>query len=390
MTTSEQETAIARRPKYMELRELIRQQILSGQLPAGSAILTEPEMARRHGVSISTVKEALKDLVKDGLITRVRGRGTFVNADLRQSQTILPLLTPVLGNGLTREFYLGYEERSVSLGLSTVLWSTRQILEGQSDDWSRHPLMKDIKALAIIAAGSGREAHEQDLRVIRSLLDAGKKVVVVDQYLTDLTGDKTNVIFLGAQNLPPMHELGRHLIETGRKRLGFVGLADAWYTQQQRLAGLSLAAAEHLGKVRLHDPLLLDKSVMDLHSRNYESLPRAVRENIVAYAHQCDAVCAANDLIAALVVRVLRESRIDVPEECAVTGFDDSEIASATTPPLTSVRQPFHRMGACAVDLLLALRAGTISGPARWLVDSTVVLRESSRPASSRAEGKGH
>lgn len=373
-----------RRPKYMELREQIRRQIEAGSLRPGSAIQTEPELARRHSVSISTVKEALKDLVEDGLIVRVRGRGTFVSQNVRKTQTVLPLLTPLLGSGLTRSFYLGYEERSVSLGLSTVLWSTRQILEGDPGEWGQHPLLRDIQALAIITSGAGEEAVKQDTYVVSSLLKAGKKVVLVDQDLPNIEGDLKNVLYLGTRNLDAMLQLGRHLIAQGCRRIGFVGIQAGCYTQEQRFLGLRLAAALAQEHVEVLDPLMMDGPFMELHNRDFDSLPEQGMERMVAYARNCDAVCAVNDLMAALVLRVLRRRGVEVPKDCAVTGFDDSEIASTTHPPLTTVRQPFREMGACAVDLVMALHDGKLRGFARWIVEPTLVLRESSNFTRSK------
>lgn len=370
----------ARLPKYMELRDRIRRQIESGKLPPGSAIPTEPELAKRHQVSVSTVKEALKDLVKEGLITRVRGRGTFVREDLRSARTVLPLLTPMLGQGLTREFYAGYEERSLEHGRSTMLYSTRQLLEGPLESWQDHPVLKGTHSFTMIASAVGQDAYERDLRVVRSLLAAGKNVIVVDQFLPDISSDEQHIIFLGARNFDAMREVGRHLVQTGRKRFGFVGITDGGYTQQQRLSGLYLAAIDSGGAARVEEPLLLDKELVDAPLANGEVLPKADAERIVAYGRKCDALCAVNDGIAALTIRALRERGLAVPQDCAVTGFDDSEIASATTPPLTTVRQPFRQMGHSAVDLLLGLESGRLRGPARWIVESTLVVRESSQP----------
>lgn len=368
----------ARQPKYMELRELIRSQIISGSLEPGNAIETEQELARHHRVSVSTVKEALKDLVKDGLIVRVRGRGTFVSESLRKKEVLLPLLTPVLGSGLTRSFYLGYEERSVRLGLSTVLWSTRQCLESENGDHTRHKLIKDIQALAMIATSINDDPQGAEVRFIGALLAAGKKVVVVDQELSGIPGDQSGLIFLRTQNLEPMFDIGKHLVDQGYCRIGFLGMDTRCYTQAQRIAGLRLAIAQSRGAAQLVEPLLLGGPFMDLHHQSYDQLPHEYTERVLRYARTCDALCVVNDLMAAVTVRLLRDGGVRVPHECAVTGFDDSEIASTTNPPLTTVRQPFRRMGACAVDLLIGLQDGRLSGPGCWVMESQVVIRSSS------------
>jgi DNA-binding GntR family transcriptional regulator len=60
------------------VRDLLGERIASGHLPAGSRLPPEPELASELGVSRATLREALRSLEDDGLLTRTRGAGTFV------------------------------------------------------------------------------------------------------------------------------------------------------------------------------------------------------------------------------------------------------------------------------------------------------------------------
>ncbi|SFQ51326.1 GntR family transcriptional regulator [Amycolatopsis arida] len=63
-------------PKHAQLREILRRTVES-ELPPGAAIPSERELAERYGVSRLTVRSAIGKLVEEGLLTRVRGKGTF-------------------------------------------------------------------------------------------------------------------------------------------------------------------------------------------------------------------------------------------------------------------------------------------------------------------------
>lgn len=63
---------------YLQLGSDIRQKILSGEYPIGSKIPTEQELCDKYDVSRITVRRAIQDLVEDGLLEKVRGKGTFV------------------------------------------------------------------------------------------------------------------------------------------------------------------------------------------------------------------------------------------------------------------------------------------------------------------------
>jgi GntR family transcriptional regulator len=66
-------------PLYYQLQQQLREAIETGRLPANSALPTEPELANQVGVSRFTVRQAMEQLVRDGLIRRERGRGTFIS-----------------------------------------------------------------------------------------------------------------------------------------------------------------------------------------------------------------------------------------------------------------------------------------------------------------------
>ena len=65
-------------PLYYQIREDIREKIGSGDYPANSMIPSEAELCEIYGVSRVTVRRAVLDLVQEGLLTRGKGKGTFV------------------------------------------------------------------------------------------------------------------------------------------------------------------------------------------------------------------------------------------------------------------------------------------------------------------------
>jgi LacI family transcriptional regulator len=67
------------------------------------------------------------------------------------------------------------------------------------------------------------------------------------------------------------------------------------------------------------------------------------------------AVFVASDTMAAGAMRVLRAAGLTVPQDISIVGFDDTSIASAVEPALTTVRQPIERLGAMAVDVLVGI-----------------------------------
>ncbi|WP_369973616.1 GntR family transcriptional regulator [Prauserella sp. PE36] len=79
-------------PKHTQLREILRRMV-ERELPPGSAIPSERELAERYDVSRLTVRTAIGKLVDEGLLSRVRGKGTFTAAGRMELQLYLMSFT---------------------------------------------------------------------------------------------------------------------------------------------------------------------------------------------------------------------------------------------------------------------------------------------------------
>lgn len=65
-------------PLYAQIIDGLREEIRSGQLSQGSRLPTERELAEKYDVSIITIRRAMEELCKQGLVVRKQGKGTFV------------------------------------------------------------------------------------------------------------------------------------------------------------------------------------------------------------------------------------------------------------------------------------------------------------------------
>ncbi|HEU5426059.1 MAG TPA: LacI family DNA-binding transcriptional regulator [Actinocrinis sp.] len=90
-----------------------------------------------------------------------------------------------------------------------------------------------------------------------------------------------------------------------------------------------------------------------------------------------DGVFVANDLMALGAVLALRDVGRRVPEDVAVIGFDDSNVALMSRPPLTTIRQPLEDMAAQMARLLLTHIDNPESKPTSVIFEPTLVVRKS-------------
>jgi DNA-binding LacI/PurR family transcriptional regulator len=89
------------------------------------------------------------------------------------------------------------------------------------------------------------------------------------------------------------------------------------------------------------------------------------------------ALFAYNDISAIGAIRAFQESGFRVPQDISVVGFDDIPAAAFHYPSLTTVRQPLHKMGEIAVEILIARIDGQKEWPREVSVQPEIVQRES-------------
>jgi DNA-binding LacI/PurR family transcriptional regulator len=92
-----------------------------------------------------------------------------------------------------------------------------------------------------------------------------------------------------------------------------------------------------------------------------------------------DGIFAMGDVIALGALSALHGRGVSVPQRVKIVGFDGTQLSRFASPPLTTVAQPFEKMGETCVDMLLALLNGEKVAPRNVLLPPTLVERESSR-----------
>lgn len=98
-------------------------------------------------------------------------------------------------------------------------------------------------------------------------------------------------------------------------------------------------------------------------------------QQLLTSAPDIDAVFVASDLMADGALAAIERAGLRVPDDIAVGGFDDSPVAAAARPPLTTIRQPWNRISEMMVRQLLAQIDG--EGPATVILPTELVVRES-------------
>ncbi len=184
----------------------------------------------------------------------------------------------------------------------------------------------------------------------------------------------TEVSYVDVDNRQGAHSAVAHLISGGRRVVATITGPQDMAAGTDRLAGYRDALVEA--------GLESDAALVATGDFGQDSGAAAMTQ-LLAARPDIDGVFAASDLMAVGALSVLAAAGRRVPADVAVVGFDDSPVATSTTPRLTSVRQPIEAMGREVARLLVDAVDASDPVPRRVILATELVRRASSagRPA---------
>jgi HD-GYP domain-containing protein (c-di-GMP phosphodiesterase class II)/DNA-binding LacI/PurR family transcriptional regulator len=174
---------------------------------------------------------------------------------------------------------------------------------------------------------------------------------------------------LFADNVEGMQQLVLHFIQVhGSRRIAYIGgppnNQDALERYEAYVAALTASG------------IAVDTALVTRGDFTFNSGAFAARTLLLENDGGFDALIAANDDMALGAMQALREAGRKIPADIPVAGFDNNEMSTHSSPPLTTVSQSFDAQGAASVDLLLDRIAGK-DVPEKTVLPSSLIVRES-------------
>jgi LacI family transcriptional regulator len=329
--------------------------------------VTISQVAEHAGVSVGTVSnvvnrpERVSEATQERVREAIEALGWVPNgsaASLRAGKaTLVGLIVPDIRNPFFTEVARGAEDMAAANGEAIVVCNTDWLLAAERralDALAR----QRVRGVIINPAG-------EDERYLEWLVDRGIALVLLDHRRS--AGLVPAVI---VDDVLGGRLAGEHLLELGHRRIGLVNGPTSIPQCEDRRRGL-IDALTDAGRDAGSDFFELEVEAMDAPSG-----VGAVEKVLAAFSPT--AIFCTNDLLAIGVIRGLRQRGLRAPDDIAVIGYDDVELAAMTDPPLTTVNQPSYELGATAYELL---RRG--AEPEQRLFSPHLVERESTGPPRS-------
>ncbi|GAW51285.1 MULTISPECIES: LacI family DNA-binding transcriptional regulator [unclassified Nocardioides] len=160
----------------------------------------------------------------------------------------------------------------------------------------------------------------------------------------------------------------QYLFERGHRHIATIAGPAASDVAQQRLAGFH-AACRRLGLPTSDEVVVEGDWTRDS--------GRAATSRLLALPERPSAVYVANDLMAIGAIDATRAAGLRIPDDFAIIGNDDIEVASLVSPQLTTIRIPYRELGRVAGRLLLnRLGAGRLGARQTVLIEHSLVVRD--------------
>ncbi|NEM92513.1 LacI family DNA-binding transcriptional regulator [Galbitalea soli] len=313
-----------------------------------SNVLNRPEI-----VSPETAERVMQAIEKLGFVRNDAARQLKAG---RSNAIGLVLLDGA--NPFFTEMATAAEDGAARAGFSVIVGNSNEKKDRESGYLN---LFEEQRVRGILISPVGNVAPR-----LRRIRDHGIPVVLVDRTSPDSSFSSVSVddVTGGAVAVT-------HLIDSGRRRIAFVGGAMSIRQVSDRLQGARIAVG-----MRADVSLEVITTAALVVSEGREA-GRAIARRPAS--ERPDAIFAANDLVAiGLLQGLLMEGRIAIPDQIAVIGYDDIPFADASVVALSSIRQPTRLIGETAVEILLEEADDPTLEPRHVVYQPELVIRDSS------------
>lgn len=183
---------------------------------------------------------------------------------------------------------------------------------------------------------------KKDDKVVPYLMEENIPFVVIGKPLIKTS----EIMYVDNDNVQAAKDATQYLIDRGHKRIAFIGADLQFEVAEARLNGFTQAILEN------------NLSLSDHYLKNIQNdleYGRSIIEELISLQTPPTALVLTNDLNALLVLSILAEKGVRVPDEMSVISFNDSKIAKLTNPPLTSVDIQIFQLGTEAANSVIQL-----------------------------------
>jgi len=337
---------------------------------AGKSTPTIRDVARLARVGLMTVSRVINNHPSVRPSTRKKVETAIQQLGYRQNEAarllkgqrakIIGLIVPDLSDAFFASCAHTVQQLARMHGFMTLVVSSERDAELE---FQEAELMASRKISGLLVVTSTIKGDER----MRELQATGLAIVAFDR---PLPGTDTDCVLV--ENRSGAEEATQHLMDHGHRRIVCVGYDEDTYTIHERVKGF----ADHMNSCGL-------KPQTAFGLKTLEGVSAWLGE-LMASRNRPTAVFALNHRTSMFVLRAMAERKIRIPQDMALVGFDDFDLATVVSPPFTAVAQSPVELARRAMGLLMkriqAAPEDAPSSPAKILLPVKLIVRGSCGP----------
>jgi LacI family transcriptional regulator len=310
--------------------------------------VTIKDIAKALGISTSTVSRALRDSYEISPETKqmvlecaeklnYRPNPIALSLKERRSRSIGVVVCEIANNFFSQVIN-GIESIAYDRGYNVIISQSHESYDREVVDL-QYLASRSVDGLLISLS-----TETSDLSHLKALHEKGLPIVFFDRIAEDINTHKVVI-----DNFRGAYDATTHLINNGYRNIAVLTNSEFLSITKERLAGYKEALLAH--------DLEINKNYIEhcfYGGMIFSEIEEAVNK-LMTLGQKPDAIFTTSDKLTIGCLKTLSRRGIKVPDEIAITGFSNTDIAELINPPLTLVRQPAEEMGRAATELLLQL-----------------------------------
>src|SRR6202795_2538974 len=355
-------------PKYQQVVEAMKNEILSGRYQPGQKLPSEAALGKRFGASRITIGRALRELRQGGLIQSRAGSGSYVGATASGDQGLLfGLLIPNLGDTEIFGPICQGMSQAPQARKNALLWgniaSDLETRDDQTWELCQQYMAKKVDGVFFAPLERTPASDQTNQHVVSAFERADIPVVLLDRCILPYPRRSRHDL-IGIDHRRAGYMVTEHLLKLGCRRIAFVGYPNSAATVTARIGGYRDAL--------FSAGISVARDLVRTLENDQVSNVRTITEKL-----KPDGIVCANDRTAGHLMHGLIQMNYRIPQDVRIVGIDDVEYASLLPVPLTTVHQPCREIGVAAVAAMVE-RVAAPDMPIRdILLDCSLVVRDS-------------
>ena len=327
------------------------------------------DLAQELGVSIATVSRALRSSPEIGqdmqakvkeLAKRLNYRpNPFAQSLRKEAPRVIGVVVPNLVTHYYAAVLDGIEDEARKEGYSVISANTHEDTEAEIRAIDNFISLHVEGIIACLSQNTTDYSHFEEIANMGIPLVFFGRTCLSDRF-SSVTANGDEAAYQATQ----------HLIDTGSRRIAFIGGPNHLDMVKRRKHGYLEALRENR--------IPIDRTLVACEKIDYQwALDTTTRLLNLPVGERPDAILAFNDIITFAAFTAIKQLGLSIPENVALIGFTDDVHAQYVTPRMSAIEDQSHQMGKTACQLLLK----SISGDTkiyRKIVPQKLVIRETS------------